>query len=235
MRISKLGLASALALSACAGKPLSDGGPSRQIVSSSSMAPTLLPENLVTFGEVAEIEDLKRGDVVLIRIDELKQVPSKSYSMRYTKRVIGLPGDKIEYTLDGSLFINDKIVARETISAWIYRQYDQQRREVPVEKECIDPETCYFTMQDLEEIRARLAKPETYSLTTGPWQVPEGHLFLIGDFRSNSRDSRSSDFGLVSWSSILGVAKSKRPGLLRGPDRPIDEPPPKFYELEEPG
>lgn len=91
----------------------------------------------------------------------------------YIKRVIGLPGEHVAYK-DEQLYINGEIV------------------EEPF-KERLSPEEAYY--MDTEPFMLEWL-PGNYSV------IPEGYVFVLGDNRNNSTDSRT--FGLVSMDSIVG-------------------------------
>jgi len=94
----------------------------------------------------------------------------------YVKRVIGLPGDTVEVR-DDVLYINGEAVDEP---------YLYEDRE---DKGLFGTFTADFTLQEM----------------TGKIKVPEKSIFVLGDNRINSRDSRS--FGFVPEESILGEVK----------------------------
>lgn len=132
----------------------------------------------------------ERGDVVVFKLP-------KDNSTDYIKRVIGLPGDKIQM-IDGVLHINGEAVKRERIDDFIQRDASGLQR-VPRYRETLPNGVSYETL-DLTE-RGMLDNTRVY-------EVPEGHFFAMGDNRDNSQDSRVlSAVGYVPFENLVGRAE----------------------------
>lgn len=132
-------------------------------VEGDSMNPTLLHEDRLILNKVGDIE---RFDIVVFPSPE-------DPSTQFIKRVIGLPGDEIEYR-DQVLYLNGNEV-EET-----YVDLSQETAEAA---EFYNSD---FTLASLEGVEV----------------VPEGQLFVLGDNRVNSKDSRA--FGFIDSDSVTG-------------------------------
>ncbi len=137
------------------------------IVEGQSMMPTLHHTDRMIVNKIGyTIGEPKRFDIIVFHATE---------DQDYIKRIIGLPGDKIEYRND-SLYINDQ-------------QYDEPY---------------------LEGLKDSLAPGDvlTYDFTleqiTNETVVPEGHVFVLGDNRRHSLDSR--DIGFIPLEEVIGKA-----------------------------
>ncbi|GAK33848.1 signal peptidase I [Iodidimonas nitroreducens] len=150
----------------------------------------------------------ERGDVVVFKLP-------RDNSTDYIKRVIGLPGDRVQMRA-GALWINDQPVERERIADF----------EVKIS----DNTTCasnYRVMSATGDAFCRYRQyretlPNGVSYNTldmqldGPsdntrvFVVPEGHFFMMGDNRDNSQDSRrpqSVGVGYVPAENLVGRAE----------------------------
>jgi signal peptidase I len=133
-------------------------------VKGASMEPTLYSQERMF---VTKIGEPKRFDIIVFHATEEKD---------YIKRVIGLPGDRVEYK-DDVLYINGK----------------------PYEEPYLDKSKKLITSGLL-----------TGSFTLGETPVgsdvvPEGHVFVLGDNRRVSKDSRH--IGAVPIENIIGTTK----------------------------
>ncbi len=132
----------------------------------------------------------ERGDVVVFRL------PSDT-SVDYIKRIIGLPGDTVQMQ-GGRLYINDQIVPREAVAMAEYDDGMGGRVRVMEYVETLPGNIRHSIYEQDDE----------HSLdNTERFTVPEGHYFMMGDNRDNSRDSRVPDVvGHVPFDNFVGRA-----------------------------
>ncbi|MNP08445.1 Signal peptidase I [compost metagenome] len=142
--------------------------------------------------KVIPVGDPQRGDVMVFRY------PSEP-SINYIKRVVGVPGDRVRYTSDKRLYINDKLVAEQLVGE---------------EPGTLGSVTLYKEQLGAAEhlIRKEMTR---YRIDPGrEWKVPAGHYFMMGDNRDNSNDSRYWNdpkipkdlLGMVPDHNIVGKA-----------------------------
>ena len=132
----------------------------------------------------------ERGDVVVFK----KPTDNET---DYIKRLIGLPGDRIQ-VLGGVLHINGEPVPREKIGETTDRDlfttttFQVYRETLPNGRQ-----------HDIWE-----ASDKDHLDNTAEFLVPEDHFFFMGDNRDNSKDSRVLyDVGYVPLDNLVGRAE----------------------------
>ena len=130
----------------------------------------------------------KRGDVLVFRL------PSNS-NVDYIKRVVGLPGDRIQVR-QGVLYINDQAVQRNFVGQIDNTDVTEVSRPVDVYRETLPNGVTYNTL-DLGYF------PQVDD--TKVFEVPQGYYFMMGDNRDNSDDSRLN-VGYVPAENLIGRA-----------------------------
>jgi signal peptidase I len=164
-------------------------------IPSGSMMPTLLEGDFIfvnkfAYGlrlpvinsKIVELGEPKRGDVVVFRL------PSDP-SVNYIKRVVGLPGDVVDYEQGSKrLTINGAQIPVELLGDY---EGDPQYR---------------LARENLDGVEhSVLLMPGRLSLG-GVYMVPEGHYFVMGDNRDNSRDSRFEGVEFIPEERLVGRA-----------------------------
>jgi signal peptidase I len=139
---------------------------------------------------VLPLRKIKHGDVIVFWYPDNEHDPSK-VGLHYIKRVIGLPGDKID--VDGrNLIINGKKVPLTYMGAYYDERYgtryDEYQEDLLGKKHVV-------IYQNGREYTPRGNLPVV---------VPPGHVFVMGDNRDNSQDSRF--WGFVPIHNIEGEA-----------------------------
>ncbi|MEC8744311.1 MAG: signal peptidase I [Pseudomonadota bacterium] len=130
----------------------------------------------------------QRGDVAVFRL------PSNP-SVDYIKRVIGLPGDVVQVK-QGILHLNNTPVNRRLIGT--VQPSSLQSTADTVYRETL-PDGREHMIQEVNDIQL--------FDNTQAFTIPEGHYFMMGDNRDNSRDSRSSSVGVVPIENFIGNAQ----------------------------
>ena len=132
----------------------------------------------------------KRGDIIVFKTPQDNRTD-------FIKRLIGLPGDKIQIT-NGDLYINEKKVLREKkINQQIINCGDQQI-EVNFYEEALQNEIKYIAVY----------RKNGTMMNTNKFIVPENNLFFMGDNRDCSNDSRSLvSVGYVKFENLVGKAR----------------------------
>jgi signal peptidase I len=147
------------------------------------VAPAQASEGRILGGEA------ERGDVVVFR---LPADPAQDY----IKRVIGLPGDRIQM-IAGVLHINGEPVKLEQMEDRIELREDGTEARIPQFRETLPNGTQHVILNREDESRFD---------DTEEFQVPAGHYFMMGDNRDNSNDSRG-DVGFVPAANLVGRAQ----------------------------
>lgn len=167
-------------------------------IPSDSMMPTLVQGDFIFVNKwryglrlpvlnwkVVEIDEPRRGDVVVFR-------KPTDPSVVFIKRLVGLPGDRIRVTA-AQLYLNGEPVPLQAGDFYQGTKEDQYPYTV-VGRETLG-EAAHSLMFDP-------ARPSSQ----GEWEVPEGHYFMMGDNRNNSRDSRFPEVGFVPQENLIGRA-----------------------------
>jgi signal peptidase I len=170
-------------------------------IPSGSMMPTLLIGDFILVNKfrygirlpvvntkVIEIGEPQRGDVVVFRYPEDNSTP-------YIKRVIGLPGDQIEYNqANKMLYINGEPVPQHLVDTYIG---EGQGSNMTGHK---------LRIEDLPgaEHAILVDSDRGQKAPFNKWTVPDNEYIVFGDNRDNSRDSRF--WGTVPEENLIGKA-----------------------------
>ncbi len=133
----------------------------------------------------------KRGDIAVFKLP-------RDNSTDYIKRVIGLPGDEIVIR-NGIVILNGKELPRKRIGSYVPPTNGGPARKIPKYEETLPNGVSYHVLD---------SETNGFFDNVGPYKVPTGYYFMMGDNRDNSTDSRATyDVGYVPYENLIGRAE----------------------------
>ncbi len=165
--------------------------------------------------------EIQRGDIIVFKFPGFPKELAKSkqerdqagvpYQTNFVKRVIGLPGDTVEFR-DNEVYVNGQPLAENRITADSprdrYGQDDDQAALIVKSEEpraADEKYSVYYGADSMEEAATGKLRPTgVYGVEGKPYKVPDDSYFVMGDSRDHSLDSRY--WGPVSRDLVIGRA-----------------------------
>lgn len=161
--------------------------------------------------------EIERGDIIVFKFpgypkelgktDFEKQQAGPAFKINFVKRVIGLPGDKVEIR-DNSVYINDELLPEHRVFGDVPRNIPGEfadEAELDVKQfEERQPGQSYDVYYSEPAFRSGVERDFDFASRGKPLIVPENSYFVLGDSRDRSLDSRY--WGVVDRNLIIGRA-----------------------------
>lgn len=159
------------------------------------------------------MRDIERGDIIVFKYPGNKADPDSDkarglvkYQLNYVKRVIGLPGEKVEFR-NNQVFVNDQLLpehrligdADDNVSALEIKNFE--------EREPDDKWSVYYSERTMRAVASGQRLPTgrfNFGVEGKPMIVPENSFFVMGDARDDSDDGRG--WGFVPRELVIGRA-----------------------------
>jgi signal peptidase I len=132
----------------------------------------------------------KRGDLIVFKTPQDNRTD-------YIKRLIGLPGDEIQF-ISGEILINGKKIIKKITNQKLNIRCGSNKFNVKIFEETLPNGVKYFAAYNSERTFQNSDK----------YVVPDNHFFFLGDNRDCSKDSRYlTSVGYVNYINLVGKAQ----------------------------
>ena len=159
--------------------------------------------------------EIQRGDIIVFKYpgnrvnpskDAMRDPPLKAYQINYVKRVIGLPGETVEFR-NNQVFVNGELLpehrvigdAPNSMSALEIKEFEPRKPE--------DKWDVYYNEDSMELARLGrlpIRRDMEFAVQGKTMVVPPDNFFVMGDSRDDSEDSRF--WGFVPRDLVIGRA-----------------------------
>jgi len=157
--------------------------------------------------------EIRRGDVIVFKYPGFRDGSDRDaergiipYQVNYVKRVIGLPGETVEFR-DNRVYINGQLLPEHRlVSANPYVETAAKTNDVEPRQpdETYDVMYSEKSMEAVKRRRSVITDDMDFAVPGKTMQVPEDSYFVMGDNRNNSEDSRY--WGFVGRNLVVGRA-----------------------------
>jgi signal peptidase I len=181
------------------------------------------------------MRDIERGDIIVFKYPGNSKDPESDrarglvkYQLNYVKRVIGLPGEKVEFR-NNQVFINDQLLAEHRMIGEADDNVSALETEEFEPRDPDDKWTVYYDKSTTAAVRAgqRMTRNYNYGVAGKEMIVPPNSFFVMGDARDDSDDGRGWGFVprelvigramFVYWSCDRGASNGSMLGCLTHP------------------
>ena len=163
--------------------------------------------------------EIERGDIIVFKYPGNKVNPQADksrgiipYQINYVKRVIGMPGDEVEFR-NNQVFINGQLLPEHRVIGDSPVINGREIGEAALETKEFEPQqqsetySVYYsadTMKSVQEGKNLSRAGYNFGVPGKITKVPDDSYFVLGDSRDNSEDSRF--WGFVNRDLIIGRA-----------------------------